>query len=74
MPQNANGMCGKRIEHGWSRNILVHHIEANDYARRGQSVTNFAHTLPSPQSELAHQTLKDPYLFDFLSLGENSAF
>ena len=37
--------------------------------RQGQAITNFARTLPAPRSELAQQTLKDPYIFDFLSLG-----
>lgn len=40
---------------------------------RGRAVTNFERTLPAPQSELARQLLKDPYAFDFLSLGEDVA-
>jgi predicted nuclease of restriction endonuclease-like (RecB) superfamily len=56
------------IEHGWSRNVLVHQIETNLYARQGKAVTNFAHTLPAPQSDLAQQMLKDPFNFDFLTL------
>lgn len=59
----------KAIEHGWSRNVMVHQIESGLYQRQGKAVTNFAVTLPSPQSDLAHETLKDPYLFDFLSIG-----
>lgn len=58
------------IEHGWSRSILVHQIDGNLYERQGKSQTNFTRTLPAPQSELAQQVLKDPYNFDFLSLGE----
>lgn len=57
------------IEHGWSRNILVMQIESRLYHRHGKAITNFAVQLPSPQSDLAQQTLKDPYLFDFLGLG-----
>ena len=57
------------IQHGWSRNVLVHQIDSNLYARQGQAQTNFDRTLPPPQSELAQQLLKDPYNFDFLSLG-----
>lgn len=57
------------IENGWSRNVLVHHIESKLYARQGKAVTNFAQTLPAPQSDLAQQLLKDPYNFDFLTLG-----
>lgn len=61
------------IEHGWSRNVLVHQIESGLYSRQGKAVTNFQRTLPAPQSELARQLLKDPYAFDFLSLGEDVA-
>lgn len=57
------------IEHGWSRNVLVHQIESGLHARRGQAVTNFARTLPSPQSDLARELIKDPYHFDLLELG-----
>jgi predicted nuclease of restriction endonuclease-like (RecB) superfamily len=60
------------IAHGWSRNVLVHQIESDLYHRRGKAVTNFEETLPSTSSELAHQTIKDPYIFDFLCLGEES--
>jgi len=62
----------KTVEHGWSRNILVYQIESQLYQRLGGAVTNFDRALPQPQSDLAHQLLKDPYCFDFLSLGENS--
>lgn len=54
--------------HGWSRVVLTHQIESGLWQREGQALTNFAHTLPAPQSELARQMLKDPYVFDFLSL------
>src|SRR5450432_125972 len=56
------------IENGWSRNVLVIHIEAGLYRRQGKAITNFQRTLPSPQSDLAQQLLKDPYNFDFLTL------
>jgi predicted nuclease of restriction endonuclease-like (RecB) superfamily len=56
------------ITHGWSRNVLVHQIESHLYQRQGQAVSNFARTLPMPQSDLAQQLLKDPYHFDFLTL------
>lgn len=62
----------KAIENGWSRNILVHQIESRLHLRIGEAQTNFARTLPSPQSELAQQVLKDPYTFDFLGLGEEA--
>lgn len=57
------------LEHGWSRNVLVHQIESGLYARQGKALTNFSRTLPAQQSELAQQIVKDPYSFDFLSLG-----
>lgn len=58
----------KTIEHGWSRNVLLHWLDSELHKREGRAVTNFLATLPSPQSDLAHQTLKDPYCFDFLTL------
>jgi predicted nuclease of restriction endonuclease-like (RecB) superfamily len=57
------------IEHGWSRNVLVHQIESKLYQRQGKAITNFERTLPAPQSDLARSLIKDPYVFDFLSLG-----
>lgn len=54
--------------HGWSRSVLTHQIESNLWQREGKAITNFAHTLPAAQSDLAVQLLKDPYQFDFLSL------
>ena len=57
------------IQTGWSRNVLVHEIETQLYARQGKALTNFSRTLPPPQSELAQQLIKDPYDFDFLMLG-----
>ena len=54
---------------GWSRNILAMQIESQLYQRQGQAVTNFEATLPPDRTDLVRATLKDPYLFDFLSLG-----
>jgi predicted nuclease of restriction endonuclease-like (RecB) superfamily len=56
------------ITHNWSRSVLVHQIESGLYKRGGKAVSNFAVTLPKPQSDLAVQTLKDPYIFDFLAI------
>ena len=56
------------IEHGWSRNVLVHQIDSALFSRQGKALTNFARTLPAPQSELAQQIIKDPYSFEFLGL------
>ncbi len=63
----------KTIEHGWSRAVLVHQIESSLYERQGKAVTNFDRALPPPQSDLARQALKDPYVFDFLTLTEDAA-
>lgn len=60
------------IQYGWSRNVLVHQIESELYRRQGKALTNFAQALPAPQSELAQQIIKDPYNFDFLSLGKEA--
>ena len=62
----------KNIEHGWSRNVLVHQIESKLIERQGNAITNFAEALPSSKSELAEQSFKSPYLFDFLSLSEEA--
>ncbi len=56
------------VENGWSRNILVMQIESAAYNRLGQATTNFAKRLPAPDSDLAQQSLKDPYIFDFLTM------
>ncbi len=60
------------IHYGWSRNVLVHQIDTGLYRRQGKATNNFDRTLPQPQSELAQQLLKDPYNFDFLSLGKDA--
>ncbi len=58
------------IKQGWSRNVLNLMINSDSYGRDGNAVTNFDQMLPSPQSDLARQALKDPYIFDFLTLDE----
>ncbi len=60
----------KTIENNWSRAVLTHQIESGLHQRAGQAVTNFEATLPAPQSDLARETLKNPYTFDFLTLTE----
>jgi predicted nuclease of restriction endonuclease-like (RecB) superfamily len=62
----------KTVQHGWSRAILVHQIELDLYGREGKAVTNFSETLPPVQSDLAQQILKDPYVFDFLTLTDDA--
>lgn len=63
----------KTIENGWSRNVLVHQIETQLYERQvlAEKISNFENRLPSPQSELAEQTMKDPYIFDFIPFSED---
>lgn len=58
------------LAYGWSRNTLNLQINAGAHLRQGKAVTNFNRLLPAPQSDLAQQTLKDPYIFDFLTLEE----
>lgn len=71
-PNERIWYASKTIEHGWSRNVLVHQIESNLYHRQGKAITSFARNLPTPQSDLAQQTLKDPYVFDFLTLDKDA--
>ncbi len=56
------------LENGWSRDVLALQIKSDLYSRQGKAITNFKITLPEPQSDLAQQTIKDPYSFDFLTL------
>ena len=61
------------IENGWTRNVLIHQIESGLYERQAvaEKIANFENRLPSPQSELAIQTMKDPYIFDFIPFKED---
>lgn len=58
------------LENGWSRDTLSQMIKSNAHDRHGKTTSNFAARLPEPQSDLVRQTLKDPYIFDFLTLEE----
>ncbi|MDT8399900.1 MAG: PDDEXK nuclease domain-containing protein [Pseudomonadales bacterium] len=62
----------RAIEHGWSRNTLVSRIESRLLDREGQALTNFAQQLPKAQSDLARESFKDPYVFDFLGITAES--
>jgi len=64
--------AAKAIEHNWSRNVLVMQIESHLLQRSGAAVTNFDASLPQAQSDLARESLKDPYRFDFLGLTEEA--
>jgi predicted nuclease of restriction endonuclease-like (RecB) superfamily len=71
-PQTRRWYAAKAIENNWSRNILVMQIETRLLERSGKAVTNFTANLPSPQSDLARESLKDPYRFDFLGLTDKA--
>jgi predicted nuclease of restriction endonuclease-like (RecB) superfamily len=64
----AGFYISQTLEQGWSRDVLAMQLKARLYDRAGKAVTNFSQTLPSPQSDLAQQTLKDPYTFDFMAM------
>ncbi len=69
--QKAIFFLHKTVENGWSRAMLLNFLDTDLYERQGKAVTNFSRLLPEPQSDLAQQTLKDPYTFDFLTLAED---
>jgi predicted nuclease of restriction endonuclease-like (RecB) superfamily len=71
-PQVRLAYAQRAVEHGWSRNVLNIHIETRLLEREGRAVTNFEERLPAPHSDLAHATLKDPYLFDFLGVAKEA--
>jgi predicted nuclease of restriction endonuclease-like (RecB) superfamily len=69
---NALAYASAAMEYGWSRDVLEMQIENRYCDRKGKSANNFSRTLPLPQSDLARQSVKDPYLFDFLELEETA--
>ena len=71
-PEQRIWYAKKVIENGWSRNVLVLHIERGLFEATGEVRANFEATLPAPQSDLARETLKDPYKFDFLGIAEDA--
>ena len=58
----------KTIENNWSRAVLQNWLDTDLYERQGKAITNFALTLPAPQSDLAQEMTRDPYSFDFLTI------
>jgi predicted nuclease of restriction endonuclease-like (RecB) superfamily len=60
------------IQHGWSRPTLALHIKNQLHLSQGVAITNFDRHLPTPHAQLAIEALKDPYLFDFLGLGDEA--
>ena len=67
-PEKALFYVHKTIENGWSRAMLLNFLDTNLYERSGKAVHNFETALPSTDSDLAKEMLKDPYNFDFLTL------
>ena len=61
----------KTIENNWSRNVLMNFLDTDLYERQGKAISNFAYSLPSPQSDLAQELTKDPYNFDFLAIQDD---
>lgn len=70
-PSNRLFYIEETARQGWSRDVMVRQIESNYFQRQGKVISNFSSTLPNPLSELAQQTVKDPYLFDFLTLTDD---
>lgn len=71
-PETRRWYAIKAIEHNWSRNVLNLQIESRLHERSGAAITNFESLLPKAQSDLARESLKDPYRFDFLGLTDEA--
>jgi predicted nuclease of restriction endonuclease-like (RecB) superfamily len=69
-PEERLWYAAKTIEFGWSRNILTLQIARQLHQRQGKAITNFPAALPPPESDMAAQVFKDPYLFDFLGTAD----
>lgn len=72
-PEQREWYILKAAENGWSHSVLTHQIESDLYTRQvlSKKVSNYENILPSPHSELAVQTIKDPYIFDFIPFRED---
>ncbi|RMU80935.1 hypothetical protein ALP22_200035 [Pseudomonas coronafaciens pv. porri] len=71
-PAEREWYAQQTVLHGWSRSTLELNIKSRLQQRQGSAVTNFVTRLPAADSALAQETLKDPYLFDFLGLGHDA--
>ena len=71
-PEQRVWYIQKTVEHGWSRNVLMHQIDTDLYSRQGGALTNFQAVLPAPQSDLAQSLLKSEYNLEFLELREKA--
>lgn len=67
-PEERLWYARQTIEHGWSRNVLLMHVDQGLHKQKSAAITNFERTLPPDQSDLAKNLIKDPYNFDFLTL------
>ena len=72
-PDTRRWYAEQALKNGWSRSVLSMQIKSRLHERQGAAPTNFSATLPAPQSDLAANLLKDPYNFDFLSLGQEAS-
>ena len=70
--QQALFYLNETIKNNWSRNVLALQIETKLHKRQGKSINNFKITLPKAQSDLAIQTLKDPYVFDIMNISKHA--
>ena len=70
--ENRLWYAAKAVEYGWSGNILALQIDSGLHLRQGKAITNFKHTLPATHSDLAQEITKDPYVFDFLGLTDET--
>ena len=70
--QEALFYVQETIKNNWSRAVLVAQIESKLYERQGKAIQNFQLAMPGPQADLARETLKNPYNFDFLMLGKEA--
>ncbi len=69
-PRKAIFFVRKVIRNGWGRDVLLNFLDTDLYEREGKAITNFSKTLPALQSDLAQQTTKDPYVFNFFAITE----
>ena len=67
-PSERDFYAKMALKNGWSKAVLAIQIESGLASRQGKAITNFKNVLPPPHSDMAQQALKDPYIFDFLTL------
>ena len=70
-PEKVLFYVQKTIENNWSRTVLDWQIDSNLYERQGKAISNFKRTLPTPQSDLAQQITKDPYVIDIMGVRQD---